>query len=272
MAVTRHDRSRAAFFDCDLKRFEIQFAHRLFVCPNGKTQTVAFLVIQGKMLGVQIDALRLGTAHLRCAKFAGEESVFGIILKVTSAERRSVDIHAWRIQTDNAVGGSFHSKYFAEFFNQFFIPGRADHDFARERDAAKAADQRVDTRRTVQIGGRRFADTRNSRRRPAAVQDHGSHVIVRELLQKKFPFRVIPVETRHVFENESVVRIYDRGIGCVDFIWGFFGESLYDCVRCRFAVHALFRRCAGPVGAGNVNRDLSVLDIGKMRDRSSFIR
>ena len=264
VAVAGHDRGRAALLHGQFKRLEVDLADRLLVCPDGKAQTVALLIVQSKVLGVHIHALGQRPAHLCRAELAGQQPVLGIVFKVSAAKRRSVDVHTRRVQTDDAVCRRFHSKDLAEFFDQFCIPRRADHDFARERHAAQAADQRVDARRTVQIGGCRFADARHRGRGPAAVQDHRRHVFVGKLLQEQFPLRIVPIESRHVLEHQAVVGIDDIGIGRVDFVGRFFAERLHNRVGSGLAVLTRFGGRARPVGTGNVDRDLSVLHVRKM--------
>ena len=272
IAVTRHDRGRAAFLDGQFKRLEVDFADRLFICPDGKTQAVAFLIVECEVLGIQIDALALSAFDLRRAELAGQEAVFGIVFKVTTGKRCSVDVHAGRIQTDDTVGRCFLRKDLAEFFHQFCIPRRADHDLARERNAAETADERVDAGRTVEVGGRRFSDARHRGRGPTAVQNHRRHVLVGQLLQKQFPLRIVPVKARHVLKHQTVVGIDDIGIGCVDLVGRLFTERFHDCVGSGLAVLTRFRGCACPVGTGDVNSDLSVLHIRKMCDGGCLVR
>ena len=223
------------------------------------------------MLGVQIHALRLGAAHLGRAEFAGKEPVLGKVFKVAARKRRAVDIHARRVQADDAVRCGLLPEHLAEFLHKRFIPRRADDDLARERNAAQRADQRVDARRAVQIARRGLADARNRRRRPAAVQNHRSHVLVGKLFKKLFPLRIVPIQPRHVGQRQAVIRIDDRGIGGVDFVRRFFTERLHDRVGSRLAVRAGGRGRARPVGAGGIDRDLAVLHVGKVRDGGGLI-
>ena len=182
-----------------------------------------------------------------------------------------MDVHARRIEPDDAVGRCLLREDLAEFLDQRCIPCGADHDLAREGNAAQAAYQRVDARRAVEIGGCGFADARDGGRRPAAVQNHRRHVLIGQLLKQKLPFRIVPIEPCHVLEYKPVVGINDIGIGCVHFIGILLGKRLDHRVGGGLAVHALFRRCARPIGTGNIDRDLSVLHIGEMTDRRGLI-
>ena len=223
------------------------------------------------MLGVHIDALGGRALHLGRAQLAGQEAVLGIILKVAAGEGGAVDVHARRVQADDAVGQRLRAEDAAEFLDQRFIPGRTDDDLAREGDAAQGADQGVDAGRAVEVGGRGLADGGDGGRGPAAVEDHGRHVLIAELLQQQLPLGIVPVKTGHVLQREAVVGVDDSGIAVIDLIGRLLGEGQHHRVGGSLAVDARGRGRARPVGAGDVDRDLAVLHVGEMRDGGGLI-
>ena len=271
VGVAGHDGGGAALLDGDLKGLEIELAHRLLIAPDGEGETVGLLIVQSEMLGVAVHALGGGAAHLRRAELAGEQTVLGIVFEVAAGEWRAVDIHTRRVQADDAVGQCLRAEDAAEFFNQFDVPGRADDDLAREGNAPQRADQGVDAGRAVQIGGRGLADGGDSGRGPAAVEDHGRHVLVAELLEKQLPLGIVPVEAGHVLQRQAVVGVDDGGIGVADLIGSLLGEGLDHRVGGSLAVLAGRGGRTGPVGAGDVDRDLPILHVGKMRDGGGLV-
>ena len=223
------------------------------------------------MLGVHVDALGGRPLHLGRAQLAGEQPVLGIILKVAAGEGSAVDVHARRVQADDAVGQRLRGEDAPEFLHQLCIPGGADNDLAGEGDAAQRAHQGVDAGGTVQIGGGGLAHRGHGGRGPAAVEDHGGHVLVAELLEQQLPLGIVPGEAGHVLQRQAVVGVDDGGIAVVDFIGRLLGEGLHHRVGGRLAVDALARRGARPVGAGDVDGDLAVLHVGKMRHGGGLI-
>ena len=271
VGVARHDGRGLALLDGDLKGLEIELAHRLFIAPDREGETVGFLIVQGEMLGVAVDALARRAAHLRRTELAGEQTILRVVLEVAAGEGRAVDVHAGGIETDDAVCERLGGKDAAELLDQRRIPGRADDRLTREGHALERADEGVDAGGAVEIGGGGLADGGHGGRRPAAVEDHGRHILIAELLEQQFPLGIVPGEPGEILEHEAVVGVDDRGVGVVDLIGGLLGERLHHEIGGCLTVRARARRGARPVGAGDVDGDLPVLHIGKMRDGGGLI-
>ena len=264
VGVAGHDRGGLALLDRDLKGLEVQLAHSLLVAPDGQGQTVGLLIVQGEVLGVAVDALGGGALDLGRAQLAGEQTVLGIVLEVAPAEGGAVDVHARGVQAHDAVGQGLRAEDAAEFLHQLHVPGGADDGLAGEGDALEGADQGVDAGGAVQIGGGGLAHGGHGGGGPAAVEDHGGHVLIAELLEQQLPLGIVPVEPGHVLQCQAVVGVDDGGVGTVDFIGGLLGEGLHHRIGGRLAVLPGLGGGARPVGAGDVNRDLAVLHVGKV--------
>ena len=216
------------------------------------------------MLGVAVDALGGRAPDLGRAQLAGEEAVLGIVLKVPAGEGSTVDVHAGGVEADDAVGQGLRAEDLAELLHQLLIPGGADNRLAGEADAPEGADQGVDARRTVQIRGGGLAHGGHGGGGPAAVEDHGRHVLVAELLEQELPLGIVPVQTGQILQDQAVVGVDDGGIAVVDLVGGLPGEGLHHGVGGRLAVLPGLGGGARPVRAGDVDRDLPVLHVGKV--------
>ena len=215
------------------------------------------------MLGIAVDALGGGALYLRRAQLAGEQTVLGVIFKVSAGEGRTVDIHARGIQADDAVGDGLCAEGFAEFLHQFHIPSGADDCFGGEGNAAEGTDQAVQSSGAVQITRGRLAYRGDGGRRPAAVQDQIGHILIAQLLQQQFPLGIVIVKAGHVFQTQSVVRIDDSGIGSIYRVGSLHGEGVHHGGRGRFPVGALSGEGSAPVGTGEIGADLPVFHVGK---------
>ena len=143
-SVERAHHARSAAFYRVFKRFEINFAHRLLVCPRRQIAAVGFLVVESEVFDHYKHALRLSARHDFRTDGAGEQGIFGIIFKVSARERRAMDIVAGRIPAVVAAHDAlfaapyaFFADTFAHFAGEFFIPcGR--HDYGRRVEAGIA--------------------------------------------------------------------------------------------------------------------------------------
>ena len=223
------------------------------------------------MLGIAVHSLACCPFHLRSAQLAGEQAVLRIVFKVSAGEWRAMNVHARRVEAHHTVGGCFHGEDLTELFNQFHIPGCADDRFTGEGYATKGADQGVDACRSVQIGGGGFSHALDGRGRPAAVQDHPGHVVIRQLLQQLFPLGIIPGETCHVGEGQAVVGIHDGRVAGIYSVGCFIGESVHHGGGSFFPVRPCFGHGAFPVSAGHVHGDLSVFHIRETGNGSSLV-
>ena len=190
-AVAAHDGGGAALLDRKLKGLEVNFADGLLVRPDRDGQTVGFLIVQGKVLDVGVHALTVHALHHGSAHFAGQQAVLAVILEVTAGEWGAVDVHAGGIQTHHMVCSGFGTKGGAKALGKVGVPAGTHNDLAGEGNALQAADQTVDTGRTVQIIGGGLAHAGDLRGGPAAVGNHVGHVVHAEPFQQVVPLGVI---------------------------------------------------------------------------------
>ncbi len=93
-----------------------------------------FLIVCGKMLDTRADVSALQAAHLRRCHLTGKKRVLRLILEVSSAERRTFDVHG---------GSEVHSQLLmlagvadrlADFFHHVRIKGAGRRTRCREAD------------------------------------------------------------------------------------------------------------------------------------------
>ena len=182
-----------------------------------------------------------------------------------------MDVHAGGVEAHDAVGQGLRAEDLAKLLRQLLVPGGADDRLAGEGHALEGADQGVDARGAVQVGGGGLTHGGNGRGGPAAVEDHGLHVRVGELLEQKLPLGIVPIQSGHVLQGQAVVGVDDGGIAVVDLVGGLPGEGLYHRLGGRLAVLAGLGGGARPVRAGDVDRDLPVLHVGKVGHGSGLV-
>lgn len=193
------------FLDRDFKRAQVQFAHCLFRHPSARTVggTMRFLFVERKVLHEAVNALAGASADFRRRHFAVEQSVFGKILEIATAEGASVDIDAGRIPAgirqivalSIRANQSFRAYHFADVFHQLLIPCRSHDDFrtviaALPVDAAAIHEVREASRAICVVRGRLANDGQFIRFECAHVA-HFHHVLDRQLVQNRIPARVI---------------------------------------------------------------------------------
>ena len=263
-AVAAHNGGGAALLDRKLKGLEVNFADGLLVRPDRDGQTVGFLIVQGKVLDVGVHALTVHALHHGSAHLAGQQTVLAVILKVTTGERGAVDVHAGGIQTHHMVCGGLSTKGGAEALGKVGVPAGTHNDLAGEGNALQAADQTVDTGRTVQIIGGGFAHAGDLGGGPAAVGDHVGHIVHAELLQQVVPLGVIVIQPGHILQGQTVVCHGDGLVAVVVLVDR--GVLLGGNGLCtgRLAIGACGGQGTLPVGAGNVLLDLTLCHILKL--------
>ena len=263
-AVAAHNGGGSAFLDRKLKGFEVNFADGLLVRPDRDGQAVGFLIVQGKVLDVGVHALTVHALHHGSAHFAGQQAVLAVILKVTAGEGGAVDVHAGGIQTHHMVCSGFGTKGGAKALGKVGVPAGTYNDLTGEGNALQAADQTVDAGRTVQIIGGGLAHAGNLWGGPAAVGDHGGHVVHAELLQQVVPLGVIVIQPGHILQGQTVVCHGDGLVAVVVLVdQGIFLGGNGFCAG-SLAVGAGGGQGPLPVGAGNVLLDLTLCHILKL--------
>ncbi len=88
---------RLRFLDTDLKAFQVDLTQRPLSHVTVGEVAVGLLIVAG----IVLDGRRTALMHLHAVRdirsnAAGKERILGIILKVTSAQWRTVDIHSRR--------------------------------------------------------------------------------------------------------------------------------------------------------------------------------
>ena len=134
----RHHTCRPAFFYCNLKRIQINLTHWLFVRPDENTVilSVCLLIIYCKMFHIAINAFFARSFDYTGCKLTGQQTVFTVILPISSCKRRAMDINRRSVPSGIRQpvsffisGKPFFSYQFTHFLCQLDIPCRTHHTF-----------------------------------------------------------------------------------------------------------------------------------------------
>ena len=158
------------------------------------------------MLDICINTIFFSTDHCVCSHFSWENSIFRIILEVTSCKCISVCIHRWCIPS-----GYFHfvchlTNALTEGKCKVFVPGICDHNCGRESNGACSCKVVVDRCRSVTVNGHNFSYTWCCRCLISAKCDHCIHIRNSQLVKKCIPFFIIIGKTTHISKCHSVFR------------------------------------------------------------------
>ena len=138
-----HKTKGLTFFDREFEWFEVDFTDRLLFAVGIDTvgATVGFLVVEGEVFDVGVDALLLSGFDDVSGHLTGDEWVFAVVFGVTSAEWRTVHVDAWRIPAGIwKVGLGWEAGFFvteqafvadgvALLLGKLDVPGLGDEDF-----------------------------------------------------------------------------------------------------------------------------------------------
>ena len=129
-----HDGHWLCILDCNLKSFQIDLTEGSLGQDRIRTHTVVFLVVACIMFD-RCSASRyfLYTQCHGSSHHTGQQRIFGIIFKVSSAQRISVNVHT-RCQPEGDTE-QFHlvADHFTEFTNKVQIPGLCQKSSYRNR-------------------------------------------------------------------------------------------------------------------------------------------
>ena len=217
----------------DLKRAQIDLAHRLFGDPGHEPARVArrLLLVDGEVLQIRDDALLAQALDLFRREFAGEVAVLAVILPVAAAERRAMDVDRGRVPAgvrdvaDDRLRGAvlvgdllligiagerLVADRLPEAVQKIGIPRAGEHDLRRIGAGAfeplAEADHEVHpARRAVRIPGLALADGVNADRLEAAVVVQAEHLVRRDAVEQLVPALVVVVRTLHVRQHRADV-------------------------------------------------------------------
>ena len=129
-----HDGHWLCILDCNLKSFQIDLTEGSLGQDRIRTHTVVFLVVACIMFD-RCSASRyfLYTQCHGSSHHTGQQRIFGIIFKVSSAQRISVNVHT-RCQPEGDTE-QFHlvADHLTEFTNKVQIPGLCQKSSYRNR-------------------------------------------------------------------------------------------------------------------------------------------
>ncbi len=144
--VRGHDCPRISLFYSNFKTLEINFAKRTFAHSGITAGAVCLFIVRRKMLQRDGDTFGLAACCERCSHLACEQRIFGIVLKVTPAERISVDIHTGREPNVNSIIMCFYRSCLTDFFHKIHIPSAS---LQRTDRPCGAVDADADTLRAI---------------------------------------------------------------------------------------------------------------------------
>ena len=112
-----------------LEGLEINLSNCLLLCKrsNAALVTVSFLIVKSKVLYKGIHTLLCRTVYLCSAKNAGNKCILGIILKVSTCEGSSVNIHTGAVPSNGFGVKSILCNASAHFLCQLYVPSAGKH-------------------------------------------------------------------------------------------------------------------------------------------------
>ena len=226
----------ASLFEDRFKHFEVQFAQRLFVYPDGDIVAIVFDVVEGEMLEDDVQAAVGSAADLGGRRLPREHGIFRIIFAVPAVEGRAVQVDARTrpaadvVAIALAVEEGLLRHGIADFVGEVCIPGGSDDHIRAIRahiGQIGCAEQRPEQEVCEQAdAGRAFGTVGNGqadgRERVdgvgAAVEESGQLIdgIVIDLVEQQLPFGGVIVEAAQVGEGEAVICVGRRGFFTVD--------------------------------------------------------
>ena len=124
VVIRRHHRPRLAFLDSHLEAFQIDFAQGTLRHAGVVGRAVGLLVVHGKVFDAGPHAVALHAAHVGSSHLAAHHGVFGVILKVASAQRVAVDVEGRCQQDVGSVLQHLVANGFADVLHQVRVPRR----------------------------------------------------------------------------------------------------------------------------------------------------
>ena len=97
---------RICFGDRILEGLQIDLTSGLLIGPNADTIASGFLIVQSKMLQIDVNAFGLDALDFSGTDLAANEGILGVILEVAAGVRRAVDVDTGAIETGVALAGT----------------------------------------------------------------------------------------------------------------------------------------------------------------------
>ena len=123
LVIAGHDGLGAALFHRHFKGGEVDFPQGALVQNGIHAHPPQLLGVDSKVLGTGGSTGGLNAANIGRTHFAGKIGVFGEILKIPSAQRRTLHIQSRAQNHMDIVCRRFLSQRLAQFLAQFRIPG-----------------------------------------------------------------------------------------------------------------------------------------------------
>ena len=202
----RHDSVAVSILDRHLEGLEVDLADSLLVGPGSHhAVTVAFLIVQGKVLHVSVDAVLLCACDGICGHSTGQDTVLRVVLEVTAGECGAVDVHSRAIPAGSVHLIGHLADAVAEVVGQILAPGHTDEGSSRETDRTDAGEVVVDGCRAVTVVGAHLADAVHGCGLIAAEADGLLQVVDAHLIQQIIPLGIIVVHAAQVSQLEAVL-------------------------------------------------------------------
>ncbi len=195
-----------SILDRHLEGLEVDLADSLLVGPGSHhAVTVAFLIVQGKVLHVSVDAVLLCACDGVCGHSTGQDTVLRVVLEVTAGECGAVDVHGRAIPAGSVHLIGHLADAVAEVVGQILAPGHTDEGSRRETDRTDAGEVVVDGCRAVTVVGAHLADAVHGCGLVAAEADGLLQVVDAHLIQQVIPLGIIVVHAAQVSQLEAVL-------------------------------------------------------------------
>ena len=125
--VGGHNTPGAAFLHHDLKTLQVDLTQSPLADPGVAAGTVGFLIVNAEMLGTSADTLGLDTLNHGSGQLTRHQGIFGVVLKVTAAQRTTVDIHSRGQPHTDIILPDFLAGGFAYLVHDLGIPSGCQH-------------------------------------------------------------------------------------------------------------------------------------------------
>lgn len=87
-----HHTHTAALGHASLEALQVQFTDGLLVGPCGDAVAPFLLIVEGEVLGKDVDTPILNSGHLNSGDLAGQPAILGIVLEIPTAIGGAVDV------------------------------------------------------------------------------------------------------------------------------------------------------------------------------------
>ena len=192
--------------DRHLEGTQVDLTDGLFVGPSSHHgSTVAFLIVQGEVLHVSVDAVFLSALDGVGSHDAGQDAVLRVILEVTASECSAVDVHSGAVPAGGVHLIGHLADAVAEGVSQLLAPSHADEGSSRETDRTDAGEVVIDGSRAVAVIGTDLLDAGNGSGLVAAKADELLHILNGHLIQQVIPLGVVVIHAAQVNQLQAVL-------------------------------------------------------------------